>query len=341
MDISEKRRPQDGKLDFEQAGLPPLELRVVTLPTAHGLEDVVMRILSAPKALSLAQLGLAPRVLEGLKDAASKPYGLVFVCGPTGSGKTTTVHSLLAHINTPDHKIWTVEDPVEIVQEGLCQVQVNAKLGLGFVDVLRSFMRADPDVIMVGETRDAESARTVIAASLTGHLVVSTLHTNGAAESVVRLLDFGLDPFNFADAMLAILGQRLVRRLCPSCREPYEASRVEIESLANEYCRDSELTPAEVIAGWHARDSGADGEMTLYRACGCERCDQAGYKGRMGIHELLTATPLVKALILGRASGREMARAAAREGMLTLKQDGIDKVLQGHTDLAQVLLVSM
>ena len=340
MDIAERRRPQDGKINFAEFGTAAIELRVVTIPTAQGMEDVVLRLLSAPRAMSLAQLGLMPRVLEGLKSAVARPYGLVFVCGPTGSGKTTTLHSLLGHINSPERKIWTVEDPVEITQEGLCQVQVNARIGLGFVDVLRSFMRADPDVVMVGETRDAETARTVISASLTGHLVLSTMHTNSAAESVVRLLDFGLDPFNFSDALLAIVSQRLVRRLCPSCRKPRVASREELNALAKEYCREDPPPDAgEVVVGWLGRYANAEGGITLHGPHGCEHCDQSGYKGRLGVHELLIASPRIKALVQARASTAEVSGAAMAEGMLSLRQDGIEKVLQGHTDMRQIQAV--
>jgi type II secretory ATPase GspE/PulE/Tfp pilus assembly ATPase PilB-like protein len=243
LDISEKRRPQDGKINFEHFGPARVELRVLTMPTANGLEHVVMRILTAPRTLSIEHLGLAASVLSELKALIEKPFGLLFVCGPTGSGKTTTLHSLLGFINSSDRKIWTVEDPIEITQEGLCQVQVHSKIGLTFPEILRSFLRADPDVIMVGETRDEDTAKTVVAASLTGHLVLSTMHTNSAVESVVRLLDFGLDPFNFSDALLGIVGQRLVRRLCPNCRTSHAASKDELDVLASAYCFGTELDP--------------------------------------------------------------------------------------------------
>ena len=338
LDISEKRRPQDGKIKFEDFGPARVELRVLTIPTANGLENIVMRILSSPKALSLEKLGLAPRILSELQRLAEKPYGLLFVCGPTGSGKTTTLHSLLAQVNTPERKIWTAEDPIEITQDGLCQVQVNAKIGLTFPEVLRSFMRADPDVIMVGETRDQETAATVIAASLTGHLVLSTMHTNSAVESVVRLLDFGMDPFNFADALLGVVGQRLVRKLCTSCREAELATVIEIDTLAAEYCNGAggALNATEIVADWHSRHGDSSGELTLYRPVGCDECGHSGYAGRLGIHELLVGTEAVKRKIHARAGVAELFQAAMAEGMLSMKQDGIEKVLQGHTDLKQV-----
>jgi len=336
LDISEKRRSQDGKINFEQFGPARIELRVVTMPTADGLEDIVMRILAKPKAIPIEGIGLAPRVLESLKAQSVKPQGLVFVCGPTGSGKTTTLHSLLGFINTPDRKIWTAEDPVEITQEGLRQVQVNAKIGWTFANVLRSFLRCDPDVIMVGETRDVETAKTVIEASLTGHLVLSTMHTNGAAESVVRLLDFGLDPFNFADALLAVIGQRLARKLCTNCRQARAPTDEEIEILALQYCFDNELNAAGMLDVWRKQYGDKSGKLTLYSARGCPQCDQTGYKGRIGVYELLVASNAIRKKIYTRATVPEILKVGLAEGMQTMKQDGIEKVLQGHTDLEQV-----
>jgi type II secretory ATPase GspE/PulE/Tfp pilus assembly ATPase PilB-like protein len=339
LDISEKRRPQDGKINFHEFGSARAELRVVTMPTANGLEHVVMRILTAPKSLSLDQIGLAPPLLAQLKEMVTKPYGLIFVCGPTGSGKTTTLHSLLGYVNTADRKIWTVEDPIEITQDGLCQVQVNPKIGLSFAEVLRSFLRADPDVIMVGETRDQDTAKTVVAASLTGHLVLSTMHTNNAVESVVRLLDIGLDPFNFSDALVGIVGQRLVRQLCAVCRRPHAATQEELDALASAYCSGTELQPAEVINRWRAEHAKEHGSVILFSPQGCQVCDQTGYRGRIGIHEVLPASPTIKSKIQMRADTTQIARVAIGEGMLTLKQDGIEKILQGHTDLKQVRTV--
>ena len=219
LDISERRKPQDGKINFARfAPGHRLELRVATIPTNNGLEDVVLRLLASARPIPMDRLGLSPQNLARLRQAVDRPYGLVLCVGPTGSGKTTTLHSALGHINTPARKIWTAEDPIEITQAGLRQVQVNPKIDWTFAKALRSFLRADPDVIMVGEIRDRETAQMAIEASLTGHLVLSTLHTNSAPETVTRLLDMGMDPFNFGDSLLAVVAQRLVRRLCPHCR---------------------------------------------------------------------------------------------------------------------------
>src|SRR3954470_23952302 len=220
LDISEKRKPQDGKIKFKKFGPLDIELRVATIPTAGGVEDIVMRILAAGEPIPLEKMGFTARNLDELQKTVSKPYGLFFVCGPTGSGKTTTLHSTLKFLNTPDTKIWTAEDPVEITQKGLRQVQVNKKAGLDFAAVMKAFLRADPDIIMVGEMRDKETTGTGIEASLTGHLVFATLHTNSAPELIIRLLDMGMDPFNFSDALLGILAQRLAKRMC-SCKQPY------------------------------------------------------------------------------------------------------------------------
>ncbi|MEC5216593.1 type II secretory ATPase GspE/PulE/Tfp pilus assembly ATPase PilB-like protein [Actimicrobium sp. GrIS 1.19] len=339
LDISEKRRSQDGKMNFEQFGPAAIELRVLTIPTTEGLEDIVMRILAAPKAVSIESLGLSTYGIEGLKKLALKPHGLLFVCGPTGSGKTTTLHSLLNFINTPERKIWTVEDPVEITQDGLRQVQVQAKIDWTFAAVLRSFMRADPDVIMVGETRDPETAKTVIEASLTGHLVFSTMHTNSAAESVVRLLDFGLDPFNFADALLGVVGQRLARRLCSNCKTVHYATDEELNMLAQEYCFETDIDPADMIERWRTHHGRDGGKIGLFKAKGCETCSDSGYKGRLGVHEVLIATAAVKKKIHARANVPEILKVAVSEGMLTLRQDGIEKIFQGHTDWEQIRTV--
>lgn len=348
LDISERRRPQDGKIKMKKYD-PKLdiELRVATVPTAGGLEDVVMRILAAGEPLPLEKLALSELNLNNLKRVVDKPYGLFFVCGPTGSGKTTTLHSVLKYLNKPDTKIWTAEDPVEITQKGLRQVQVNVKAGLTFASVMRAFLRADPDVIMVGEMRDAETAGTGIEASLTGHLVLATLHTNSAPESVIRLLDMGMDPFNFADALLGILAQRLARRLC-SCKEAYSASDEELNQILAEYSDELRNTASwkqnpqaateQLKKAWLQRFS-KDGKITLYRAKGCEKCGDTGYKGRVGLHELLVGTDPVKALIQEKARVAQILACALDEGMRTLKQDGIEKVLEGITDMAQVRAV--
>jgi type II secretory ATPase GspE/PulE/Tfp pilus assembly ATPase PilB-like protein len=338
LDISERRKPQDGKIDFRQFGPAKIELRVATIPTSNGLEDIVMRVLASSKPVVMEKLGLASDIYEALKKLMVRPYGLILVCGPTGSGKTTTLHSLIGAINTPDRKIWTAEDPVEITQPGLRQVQVNAKIGWTFAGAMRSFLRADPDVIMVGEMRDQETTKIGIEASLTGHLVLSTLHTNSAPESVVRLLDLGMDPFNFADALLAILAQRLAKSLCPDCKESYAPSADEIRELAEEYAEGTALDPKAIAAGWKTEHA-QDGALKLNRAKGCRNCSNMGYRGRVGIHELMVVSPATKRLIQLRAPVSELVPAAMADGMRTLKQDGILKVLQGHTDILQIRAV--
>src|SRR6185503_6010650 len=228
-------------IKFKKFGPLDIELRVATIPTAGGVEDIVMRILAAGEPIPLEKMGFTTRNHEELTKAVGKPYGLFFVCGPTGSGKTTTLHSVLKYLNTPDTKIWTAEDPVEITQKGLRQVQVNKKAGLDFAAVMKAFLRADPDIIMVGEMRDKERTGTGIEGSLTGYLVFATLHTNSASESIIWLLDMGIDPFNFSDALLGILAQRLARRLC-SCKAPYNPEGAEIKSFLQEYCDELQNT---------------------------------------------------------------------------------------------------
>lgn len=348
LDISEKRRPQDGKIEFKKPNGDKLELRVAIVPTVNGQEDVVMRILAGGKPLPLDKLALSDRNYDSLKKAVAKPYGLFLVCGPTGSGKTTTLHSVLGSINTPDTKIWTAEDPVEITQKGLRQVQVNAKIGFDFATAMRAFLRADPDVIMVGEMRDKETVHIGIEASLTGHLVFSTLHTNSAPESIVRLLDMGMDPFNFADALLGILAQRLARRLCGKCREAYTPSDEEMMHLVREYCQEMvkeesdeaiERIHAETLAEWQQKWAKDGNQFVLYKPAGCETCENTGYKGRVGLHELLIGTDAVKRDILNTAPVSQLLRTALKEGMRTLRQDGIEKVIQGITDIHQIRAV--
>ncbi|WP_049821866.1 GspE/PulE family protein [Methylovorus sp. MP688] len=338
LDISERRKPQDGKLDFKQFGPANVELRVATIPTANGLEDVVMRVLAAAKPVPVDKLGLAQDKLENLKKLMQRPYGLILVCGPTGSGKTTSLHSLMGYINTPERKIWTAEDPVEITQQGLRQVQVNAKIGWTFAAAMRSFLRADPDVIMVGEMRDQETTKIGIEASLTGHLVLSTLHTNSAPESIVRMLDLGMDPFNFADALLAIMAQRLAKTLCDKCKEAYEPSHAELEELAAEFVLGTSHGATKELARFQ-EEFAREGKFTLYRAKGCKECNNTGYRGRLGLYELMIVTPEIKRMIQKRAPVSELLEEALNSGMLTLKQDGINKVLQGKTDIAQVRAV--
>jgi len=349
LDISEKRKPQDGKIKFRKFAPLDIELRVATIPSAGGVEDVVMRILAAGEPIPLEKMGFTPANLERLKSIISKPYGLFFVCGPTGSGKTTTLHSILKYLNRPETKIWTAEDPVEITQKGLRQVQVNTKAGLTFATIMKSFLRADPDIIMVGEMRDKETTGIGIEASLTGHLVFATLHTNSAPESIIRLLDMGMDPFNFADALLGVLAQRLAKRLCSKCKKSHVASQTEIHTLLTEYCEelknleyfkiDPDAAYREIETRWIQQYGDENGNIVLYQSVGCEHCSGTGYAGRVGLHELLTATDALKKNIQEHARVAEMLTTALGDGMRTLKQDGIEKVLQGITDIHQVRAV--
>jgi type II secretory ATPase GspE/PulE/Tfp pilus assembly ATPase PilB-like protein len=340
LDISERRKPQDGKINFAKfSPKHPIELRVATIPTAGGLEDVVMRLLSSAKAIPMDKLELSDGNYRRLRSAIERPYGMVLCVGPTGSGKTTTLHSALGHINTPVRKIWTAEDPVEITQAGLRQVQVNPKIDWTFAKALRAFLRADPDVIMVGEIRDGETAQTAIEASLTGHLVLSTLHTNNAPDTVTRLLDMGMDPFNFGDSLLAVLAQRLVRRLCPHCRGSREASEDEVQELLTDWLAafpDGLAPPAdEVREQWLAR-YGVDGRFVGHTAPGCEHCERTGFKGRAPLHELMSVTRELRRMIQTGARAEELHRQAMSDGMRTLRQDGIEKVLAGITSIAEV-----
>ena len=331
LDISEHRQPQDGKIEFGKFGPLAIELRVAVVPTANNLEDVVLRILGGMEPHPLEELKFSARDLEEVRKMISRSYGIVLVVGPTGSGKTTTLHSILHTINRPDLKIWTAEDPIEITQPGLRQVQVQPKIDWTFAAAMRAFLRADPDVIMVGEMRDAETAKIGIEASLTGHLVLSTLHTNSAAESITRLLDLGMDPFNFADALLGILSQRLARTLCSQCKRPRNVTDAELSELVEEYCGETELDRDVVLARWRT-DYRRNGAMVLYEAVGCSECRE-GYKGRIGIYELLIGTTELKHLIRSRAPVPQLVHAAQRDGMRLLRQDAIEKALQGWLDL--------
>jgi len=325
LDIAERRKPQDGKIDFKKFGPIDVELRVATLPTAGQLEDVVLRVLASGEPIPFDNLGLTERNSLVFDQCIKKPYGLILVVGPTGSGKTTTLHSAIAQINDPETKIWTAEDPVEITQKGMRQVQVNTKIGFTFATALRAFLRADPDVIMVGEMRDEETAAIGVESSLTGHLVFSTLHTNSAPETVTRLLDMGMDPFSFSDAILCILAQRLARRLCSDCKELYAPDQREFDEIVEEFGRDSFMATRIVRAG-----------VTVARPVGCARCNDTGYKGRVGLHELLEGTDAMRSLIKRKAEVEDIRQQAIADGMTTLKQDGILKVLQGITDLREV-----
>jgi type II secretory ATPase GspE/PulE/Tfp pilus assembly ATPase PilB-like protein len=325
LDIAERRLPQDGKIKFKKFAPLDIELRVATIPTAGGNEDVVMRLLAAGEPLPLEKMGMSERNYKVFTEMIQKPYGIVLVVGPTGSGKTTTLHAALHFINKPETKIWTAEDPVEITQDGLRQVQVHPKIGFDFATAMRAFLRADPDVIMVGEMRDHETVSTGIEASLTGHLVFSTLHTNSAPETITRLLDMGMDPFNFADALLGVLAQRLVRTLCKDCKEAYHPSKEEYDTLERSYAGD-----------FGALGFKYDSDFVLYKPKGCPKCANTGYRGRTGIHEIIVGTDPLKSLIQGRAKMEEIREQAMKDGMTTLMQDGIRKTLIGATDLLQV-----
>ena len=326
LDIAERRRPQDGKITFKRKGIQEFELRISTMPTAGKFEDAVLRILTTSHTPKLQEIGLNERNLSVMKRIIVKPYGLILCVGPTGSGKTTTLHSALAYINTSGVKIWTAEDPVEITQAGLRQVQVKPKIGLDFAKIMRGFLRLDPDIIMIGEMRDRETAATAIEASLTGHLVLSTLHTNNAPETLTRLLDMGMNPLNISDSFLGVLAQRLVRRLCRDCIETYHPDQEEFDYIVADYGKQAfESLAVEYTPGF-----------TLHHSLGCEKCNGTGYKGRMGIHELIEGTHEIKTLIKKQATSQDLGKQAVKDGMTTLKQDGIHKVFDGVTDMREV-----
>ena len=329
LDISARRKPQDGKIRF-RLGERTIELRVATLPTVNKNEDAVLRILASSKPLPLDKMGLSERNLRELRAAIRQPYGLILCVGPTGSGKTTTLHSALGDINKPDTKIWTAEDPVEITQPGLRQLQVSAKIGLTFASAMRAFLRADPDVIMVGEMRDHETASTAVEASLTGHLVLSTLHPNRAPETITRLLDMGLDPFSFGDSLLAIVAQRLARTLCAKCRVQERGNAEDFAELTRGYDEETLASSFNVIYG---------PDFRVWRAKGCDACSQSGYKGRIGLHEVLVTNDEIRSLVAHKGPVEEIRKAACANGMTTLLQDGVAKAIAGQTDLKQVFAV--
>jgi type II secretory ATPase GspE/PulE/Tfp pilus assembly ATPase PilB-like protein len=332
LDIAERRKPQDGKIKFRVGENREIELRVATIPTSgRNNEDVVMRILAASEPLPLDKMSFSARNLRELKSMAEKPYGIILSVGPTGAGKTTTLHALLGYINTAERKIWTAEDPVEITQYGLRQVQVNPKIGFTFAIAMRAFLRADPDVIMVGEMRDKETADTGIEASLTGHLVFSTLHTNSAVETLTRLLDMGCDPFSFSDALLGVLAQRLCKRICEQCKEAYNPPKEEYDEIVNSYG----------LKNWEKLGIAYGPEFKLWRGTGCPSCNRSGFRGRLGLHELLVGSDRIKRLIQAKSPTEDLAKIAMEEGMTTLVQDGVEKVLQGHTTFKQVKAVAI
>ena len=343
LDISERRRPQDGKINFNDYIDIKLELRVAVLPTHDNMEDVVLRLLASSHPMPLQQLGFCARDAAIVQRLTQRPFGLILACGPTGSGKTTTLHSLLAHINTDSRKIWTAEDPIEITQKGLRQLQVNPKIGVTFASAMRAFLRADPDVIMIGEVRDGETAGVCIEASLTGHLVLSTLHTNSAAESVIRLLDLGMDAMNFGDSLIGIVAQRLVRSLCQHCSIPQRLSHDEYALLVKEYIHGTGLSAEEGHSRLLAAASMATGTpesgISMRHAVGCKLCGGRGYKGRMGIYEILENDGDMKRKIQTRAPTSEIFAEASKAGMRTLRQDAIEKVVAGQIDLKQARTV--
>ncbi len=330
LNIAERRLPQDGKCKLKVRGRR-LELRVATVPTVQG-ESVVLRILSAGAAMPLEKLNMTPVNHDKVIELSAHPHGLFLVVGPTGSGKTTTLHAVLGHINSPERKIWTAEDPVEITQPGLQQVQMIPKIDFTFATAMRAFLRADPDVILIGEMRDEETASIGVEASLTGHLVLSTLHTNSAPETITRLLDLGLDPVNFSDALLGVLAQRLMRTLCAKCKEPYKPDQKVLDHLVESYGKD-----------WIEKDMPHidfnNVELMGVHPDGCDDCGGTGYKGRTGIHELLVGTPVLQSMIYKKAKLDDIRAQAFSDGMRTMRQDGIYKIFGGFTDYAQLLRV--
>lgn len=318
MDIAERRVPQDGKIHLKHNN-KEFDLRVSTIPTVHG-EKAVLRILDKSSVmLGLDKLGFYPDIKEKLEGMILKPYGMILVTGPTGSGKSTTLYSCLNKINTGVQNIITIEDPVEYQLPGVNQVQVNEKAGLSFANALRSFLRQDPDIIMVGEIRDTETARIAIEAALTGHLVLSTLHTNDAPSAINRLVDMGIEPFLIASALIGVQAQRLARLICPNCKEPYTPPQEAVRKFG---------------LGMYAGE-----EINFYKGRGCDACKNTGYKGRSGIYELMMMTDRIRGLTLQKASSTEIRKAALEEGMRTLQDDGIRKVLDGVTSIEETLRV--
>jgi general secretion pathway protein E len=323
LNIAEKRLPQDGRIRIKIAG-KDVDIRLSTVPTANG-ERIVMRLLDKSNVLlDLSELGLEPWQLEAVDGLAHRAHGIVLVTGPTGSGKTTTLYAALARINSPDLNILTIEDPVEIPLKGVGQVQVNPKIELTFANGLRSFLRQDPDVIMVGEIRDLETAEIAIQASLTGHLVLSTVHTNDAAGAITRLVDMGVQPFLVASSLVGVLAQRLVRVLCRECREAYVPTREEREQVGL-----TDRTLAEAGNPTH-----------VYRSRGCPACQGTGYQGRTGIYELMMVNDDVRPLILRSVDSGTIKKAAVERGMVTLMEHGAFKVARGITSAAEVLSVT-
>lgn len=318
LDIAEKRLPQDGRISLRIAGRA-VDVRVSTLPGAHG-ERVVLRLLDKQAGrLELGQLGMAPDIRANIEEIIRRPHGIILVTGPTGSGKTTTLYSVLTRLNDRTRNILTVEDPIEYYLDGIGQTQVNAKVDMSFARGLRAILRQDPDVVMVGEIRDLETAKIAAQASLTGHLVLSTLHTNTAVSAATRLVDMGVEPFLLSSTLIGVLSQRLARRLCPHCKERYEATPEEYKELQNAFS--------------------GNGPLYLYRPKGCEQCDATGYHGRAGVYELVVVDDRLRAMIHDRAPEHELERYARQKGR-GIYQDGINQVLMGDTSLEEVLRVT-
>ncbi len=324
MKIDEKRIPQDGRFNFRSDG-DEVDLRVSSLPTVYG-EKIVMRLLKKSGGIpTLPDLGLRGKALANLEDAILRPHGIILVCGPTGSGKTTTLYAVLSKINTTRVNIVTLEDPVEYQIPGVNQVQVNPQAGLTFASGLRSFLRQDPNIILVGEVRDTETADLAIQASLTGHLVFSTLHTNSASGALPRLLDMHAEPFLLASSMTAVVAQRICRRICPTCKEEYEPALEVIEDIKK-------------VLGNLLGNKGE--KFKLFRGKGCPECNNTGYFGRLGVFEVLPVSEKVGRLILERSPASEIEKQAVEEGMITMKQDGYLKVVEGITTIEEVLRVA-
>lgn len=319
LNIAEKRLPQDGRIRIKLAG-KDIDIRVSVLPAAYG-ESVVMRLLDRSKALlSLDQIGFEEKNLVAVKDLLDKSHGIILVTGPTGSGKSTTLYAGLSHINHPDIKIITVEDPVEYQIHGINQVQVNPKIDMTFAAALRSILRQDPDVVMIGEIRDQETAEIAVQASLTGHLVISTLHTNDTATTPTRLIDMGVEPFMVGSSLIGIMAQRLIRKVCRNCAVPHKLTELQL----------AELHVSQDLAG----------KYTVYKAEGCKDCLNTGYQGRMAIHEVLMISDSIRELIIKNADAVTIRKAAMKEGMITLREAGIKKMLEGVTTFEEVMMLT-
>jgi type IV pilus assembly protein PilB len=318
MDISERRLPQDGRMSFS-IGNETRDLRVASLPTVWG-EKIVLRILdSRTTNMSFEELGLRPENLITYKASVVKPWGMTLVTGPTGSGKTTTLYASLGVVSGPEVNVITVEDPIEYLMEGINQMQVNPKAGLTFANALRSILRADPNIVMVGEIRDRETAQIAVEAALTGHLVLSTLHTNDAPSAITRLVELGVEPFLVASSLDCVMAQRLARKLCDECKVPYKPLPQHLKA-----------------AGFLASTSS---NKKFYKPVGCNRCSHTGYRGRLAIHEVMPISEEIERLILDRASSTEIQNLAVSQGMKTLREDGYAKVTSGLTSIEEVLRV--